>query len=33
MMCAGWDGCEEANPGFPKDGNWNVRWVGLALMP
>ena len=33
MMCAGWDGCEEAtNPGFPKDGKWNVRWEGLRPM-
>jgi len=32
MMCAGWDGCEIANPGFPKDGNWNVKWEGLALV-
>lgn len=33
MMCAGWDGCEEMNPGFPKDGNWNVRWEGLKPIP
>ena len=33
MMCAGWDGCETPNPGFPKDGNWDVRWEGLKLMP
>ncbi len=33
MMCAGWDGCTEPNPGFPKDGNWNVRWEGLLPMP
>jgi len=33
MMCAGWDGCETENPGFPKDGNWNVRWEGLKKMP
>jgi len=33
MMCAGWDGCEMANPGFPKDGTWNVRWEGLKPMP
>ena len=33
MMCAGWDGCEVENPGFPKDGNWNVRWEGLKKMP
>lgn len=33
MMCAGWDGKEEINPGFPKDGKWNVRWEGLKPMP
>lgn len=33
MMCAGWDGCTEALPGFPKDGNWDVRWEGLKPMP
>lgn len=33
MMCAGWDGCEIKNPGFPKDGNWNVKWEGLKPMP
>jgi hypothetical protein len=33
LMCAGWDGCEEKNPGFPKDGNWDVRWEGLQPMP
>jgi hypothetical protein len=32
MMCAGWDGCREKNPGFPKDGNWNVKWEGLKPM-
>ena len=33
MMCAGWDGCPEVlNPGFPKDGTWNVRWEGLHRM-
>ena len=33
MMCAGWDGCSEPlNPGFPKDGKWNVRWEGLQKM-
>ena len=33
MMCAGWDGCQEPlNPGFPKDGTWNVRWEGLQHM-
>lgn len=33
MMCAGWDGCTTENPGFPKDGKWNVRWEGLKPMP
>lgn len=33
MMCAGWDGCQTENPGFPKDGKWNVRWEGLKPMP
>ena len=33
MMCAGWDGNKEGlNPGFPKDGRWNVRWEGLRRM-
>ena len=33
MMCAGWDGCKDVlNPGFPKDGTWNVRWEGLRRM-
>ena len=33
MMCAGWDGCSQPlNPGFPKDGHWNVRWEGLQKM-
>lgn len=33
MMCAGWDGNEIENPGFPKDGKWNVMWEGLKPMP
>ncbi len=33
LMCAGWDGCDVENPGFPKDGTWNVRWEGLKPMP
>jgi hypothetical protein len=33
MMCAGWDGCKEPlNPGFPKDGQWDVRWEGIQRM-
>jgi len=33
MMCAGWDGCKVKNPGFPKNGQWNVKWEGLQKMP
>lgn len=33
LMCAGWDGCKEKTPGFPKDGRWNVQWEGLQPMP
>ena len=33
LMCAGWDSCEVQNPGFPKDGTWDVRWEGLKPMP
>ena len=33
MMCAGWEGSEGPNPGFPKDGNWDVKWEGLMPMP
>lgn len=30
LMCAGWEGCSEKNPGFPKDGNWDVKWENLS---
>lgn len=33
MMCAGWDGNGTENPGFPKDGTWNVVWEDLKPMP
>jgi len=33
MMCAGWDGATDKNPGFPKDGKWKVKWEGLKAMP
>lgn len=33
MMCAGWDGTKANNPGFPHNGNWNVRWEGLKPLP
>lgn len=33
MMCAGWDGCTISNnPGWPKNGQWDVRWEGLKRM-
>jgi hypothetical protein len=32
MMCAGWDGCKEINPGIPKNG-WRIKWEGLRKMP
>lgn len=32
MMCAGWDGCKEINPGIPKDGRWKVKWEGLRKI-
>lgn len=31
LMCAGWDGCTEHNPGFPK--SWDVRWEGILPLP
>ncbi len=34
MMAAGWEGCpDRANPGFPDNGKWKVRWEGLRRMP
>jgi protein-glucosylgalactosylhydroxylysine glucosidase len=33
MMCAGYDGNNTVNPGFPADGTWKVRWEGLEAMP
>ena len=30
LMCAGWEGCTVKNPGFPKDGKWNVKWENLT---
>jgi hypothetical protein len=31
LMCAGYDGCKEENPGIPK--GWKVKWEGLSKMP
>lgn len=33
MMCAGYEGSSEINPGIPKNGKWKVRWEGLQKMP
>lgn len=33
LMVAGWDGCEEKFPGFPKDGSWKIRAEGLQKLP
>lgn len=33
LMCAGYDGCKINNPGFPKNGKWNVKWENLSPMP
>jgi hypothetical protein len=32
MMAAGWDGNDTHNPGFPKNGQWDVKWEGLRPM-
>ncbi|MBN1764535.1 MAG: hypothetical protein JW860_04695 [Sedimentisphaerales bacterium] len=34
MMAAGWDGCVGIHaPGFPQNGNWEVKWEGLSRLP
>lgn len=34
LMCAGWDGYQgPPNPGFPKNGKWNVKWENLNRLP
>lgn len=33
LMTAGWDGCTEEFPGFPKDGTWKIRAEGLRRLP
>lgn len=32
MMAAGYEGSKIENPGFPKDGTWDVKWEGLEKM-
>jgi hypothetical protein len=34
LMAAGWDGAPKKNaPGFPDNGQWNVRWENLRAAP
>lgn len=33
LMCAGWDGCDKKNPGFPDNGQWDIKWEGLKPLP
>ena len=34
MMAAGWDGCpDKPAPGFPDNGQWNIRYEGFKKMP
>jgi hypothetical protein len=34
LMAAGWDGAPKKNaPGFPDNGQWNVRWENLSRAP
>ena len=33
LMCAGSDGNQIINPGFPTNGKWKVKWEGLNPMP
>jgi hypothetical protein len=32
MMAAGFEGSDIENPGFPKDGKWEVKWEALKPM-
>ena len=32
MMAAGFEGSTVKNPGFPKDGKWNIKWEGLEQL-
>lgn len=33
MMTAGFSGCDEVNPGFPKDGNWTIEYEDIKPFP
>lgn len=32
LMCAGYEGNKIPNPGFPKNGKWNIKWEGLKPL-
>lgn len=32
MMCAGFEGNKIPNPGFPKNGKWNVKWENISPL-
>jgi protein-glucosylgalactosylhydroxylysine glucosidase len=32
MMAAGFEGSTEVNPGFPKDGTWDIKWEGIEPL-
>ncbi|MGC4104319.1 hypothetical protein [Ferruginibacter sp.] len=32
VMCAGYEGSKETEPGIPKNGQWKVKWEGLRKM-
>jgi hypothetical protein len=34
MMAAGWDGAPDVEaPGFPRNGQWEVKWENLRSLP
>ena len=33
IMTAGYDGCKQPLPGFPKEGAWKVRYEGIQPLP
>lgn len=33
MMAGGWDGSTKEFPGFPRNGQWNIQWEGLHVLP
>lgn len=33
LMLGGWDETDESTPGFPKDGNWDIKTENMLKMP